>query len=285
MKYSRFEMLAFALGTAAIVGSAFVPATAQVIPAEFAAQLLMIIILAGALHWGRNGGFITALIAIAIYVGMRYDVLVSEGLSVDMITMIVSRAVAYTVIGLAGGELAGRIKYVLTRVERETMIDPVTRVYSTRYAGRAIASAIGQFRRYQTPCSIVLLTVSPKLWSDLKPSRMNSLMRKVASYIRNDVRLVDDVAYRGNGGFIVILPSTGAEGAAVATERLRRGVVSAIDSEDTAIAARILTCGIDDEALDELATALAPAPDPEDVEPNAPQQTDRRATDRQPDGA
>ncbi len=285
MKYSRFEMLAFALGTAAIVGSAFVPATAQVIPAEFAAQLLMIIILAGALHWGRNGGFVTALIAIAIYVGMRYDVLMTEGLSVDVITMIVSRALAYTVIGLAGGELAGRIKYVLTRVERETMIDPVTRVYSTRYAGRAIASAIGQFRRYQTPCSIVLLTVSPKLWSDLKASRMNSLMRKVASYIRNDVRLVDDVAYRGNGGFIVILPSTGAEGAAVATERLRRGIVSAIDSDDEEITVRILTCGIDDEALEELAAALTPAPDPEDEEPTAPQQTGRRATDRQAEQA
>lgn len=285
MKYSRFEMLAFALGTAAIVGSAFVPATAQVIPAEFAAQLLMIIILAGALHWGRNGGFVTALIAIAIYVGMRYDVLMTEGLSVDVITMIVSRALAYTVIGLAGGELAGRIKYVLTRVERETMIDPVTRVYSTRYAGRAIASAIGQFRRYQTPCSIVLLTVSPKLWSDLKASRMNSLMRKVASYIRNDVRLVDDVAYRGNGGFIVILPSTGAEGAAVATERLRRGVVSAIDSDDEEITVRILTCGIDDEALEELAAALTPAPDPEDEEPTAPQQNGRRATDRQAEQA
>lgn len=285
MKYSRFEMLAFALGTAAIVGSAFVPATAQVIPAEFAAQLLMIIILAGALHWGRNGGFVTALIAIAIYVGMRYDVLMTEGLSVDVITMIASRALAYTVIGLAGGELAGRIKYVLTRVERETMIDPVTRVYSTRYAGRAIASAIGQFRRYQTPCSIVLLTVSPKLWSDLKASRMNSLMRKVASYIRNDVRLVDDVAYRGNGGFIVILPSTGAEGAAVATERLRRGVVSAIDSDDEEITVRILTCGIDDEALEELAAALTPAPDPEDEEPTAPQQTGRRATDRQAEQA
>lgn len=285
MKYSRFEMLAFALGTAAIVGSAFVPATAQVIPAEFAAQLLMIIILAGALHWGRNGGFVTALIAIAIYVGMRYDVLMTEGLSVDVITMIVSRALAYTVIGLAGGELAGRIKYVLTRVERETMIDPVTRVYSTRYAGRAIASAIGQFRRYQTPCSIVLLTVSPKLWSDLKASRMNSLMRKVASYIRNDVRLVDDVAYRGNGGFIVILPSTGAEGAAVATERLRRGVVSAIDSDDEEITVRILTCGIDDEALEELAAALTPAPDPDDEEPTAPQQTGRRATDRQAEQA
>lgn len=178
MKYSRFEMLAFVLGTAAIVGSAFVPATAQVIPAEFAAQLLMIIILAGALHWGRNGGFITALIAIAIYVGMRYEVLVTEGLSVDVITMIVSRAIAYTVIGLAG-----------------------------------------------------------------------------------------------------------AEGAAVASERLRRGVVAAIDSEDAAITARILTCGIDDEALDELAAALAPSPDPEDEEPRAPQQTGRRATDRQPDDA
>ncbi|MBN2840147.1 MAG: hypothetical protein JXP37_04220, partial [Coriobacteriia bacterium] len=208
MKYSRFEILAFVLGAVAITGSLFVPSTTQIIPAEVVAQLLLILILAGALHWGRNGGFVTALIAIAIYVGMRYPLLKAEGLSPDVVTMIVSRAVAYTVIGLIGGELAGRVKYLLARMERDAMIDPVTRVYSARYAGQAVARALGKHRRYETTCSVLTLTISPAVWSDLKLRRMDSLMRRVASHLRNDVRMVDDVAYHDNGSFIIILPET-----------------------------------------------------------------------------
>lgn len=280
MKYSHFEILALVLGSVAIVGSALIPSTAQLIPAEVVAQLLLILVLAGALHWGRNGGFVTALIAIAIYVGMRYPALNAEGLSADVVTMIVSRALGYTAIGLIGGELAGRLKYLLTRVERDVLIDPVTRVYSGPYAGRTIATALGRQQRYGTPCSVLTLTIAPAQWSSLRSSLMKSLMRRVASNLRNDVRLVDDVAYHDNGGFIVILPDTDHVGAMVVAERLRAGVASLIDCDTADVSMRVLTCGNDDEALKTLADALTPAPRSPDEPAPAHRVDGRRATDR-----
>lgn len=285
MKYSRFEILALVLGTAAIVGSVFVPSTTQVIPTEVVAQLLFILILVGAVHWGRNGGFVTALIAIAIYVGMRYPQLSAEGLSADVVTMIVSRALAYTIIGLVGGELAGRLKYLLTRVDRTVMIDPVTRVYSARYAGQAITSALGKHRRYGTVCSVLSLTISPAAWSDLKASRMDALMRRVASYLRNDVRLVDDVAYHDNGAFILVLPETGAEGAGVVARRLRAGVVDVAGCGPDEVAAKVLTCGADDASLAMLADVLAPGHMDPDGSATEQRTAERRATDGTPENA
>ncbi|MDY0340000.1 MAG: hypothetical protein RBS17_02140 [Coriobacteriia bacterium] len=278
MKYSRFEMLALVLGAVAIVASTFVPSTAQIMPTEVVAQLLLIVVLAGALHWGRNGGFVTALIAIAIYVGMRYSTLSTEGLSPEVITMIVSRALGYTVVGVIGGELAGRLKYLLIRVERETMIDPVTRVYSAHYAGRAITIALGKYQRYETPCSVVTITIPPTQWASLKRARMNSLMRHAASHLRNDVRLVDDVAYRGNGSFIVILSEAAYEGALVAAERLRTGVAGLMDCKTTDITTHVLTCGRDDAQLETLVSVLAPTLSAEDESAPTSDPTRRRTT-------
>ncbi len=258
MKYPRFEILAFILGTAAIAGSLLVPSTTQVMPAEVVGQLLLVLVLAGALHWGREGGFVTALIAVVIYVGMRYPLMRTEGLSSDIVTMIASRAIAYTVVGLAGGELAGRVKYLFARIEREAMIDPVTRVYSARYAGETIACALGKHRRYETPCSVLHLKVSPAVWSDLKTSRMSALMRRVASHLRNNVRMVDDVAYNGNAGFIIILPETGSDGADVVARRVHLGIVDTIGCSADEVTFEKLVCGTDDARLEELAGVLAP---------------------------
>ncbi|MHB8049609.1 MAG: GGDEF domain-containing protein [Coriobacteriia bacterium] len=285
MKYARFEILALVLGTVAIVGSLFLPPTRQTIPTEAVAQFLLILVLASALHWGRNGGFVAALVAIAIYVGIRYPVLTAEGLSPDVVTMIISRALAYTIIGLVGGELAGRVKYLLARSEHDAMIDPVTRVYSARYAGQAIASALGKHCRYGTSCSILNLTISPAVWSDLKSSRMNSLMRRVASHLRNDVRLVDDVAYHENGGFVLILPETGAESAGIVAKRLRAGVVDVAGCGTDEVTARVLTCGADDAELEALADVLAPVTRERDDSVTEQKAARRRSTDRAPENA
>lgn len=281
MKYSRFGVMAFVLGSMAIIGSLFVSSTSQLIPAEATAQLLLILVLAGALLWGRNGGFVTALIATAIYVGMRYPVLAAEGLSADAVTMIVARVLGYAVIGVIGGELAGRMKYILTRREHDVMVDHATHVYSALYAGRAIAAAIGKHHRYGTTCSVVTLTLSPAIWSGLSSPRMNALMRRVASYLRNDVRMVDDVAYRDNGGFILILPETEGAGAEVAAKRLCTGIASLLGCDVTELNTRVMSCGTDDAALADLARTLAPEPlAGDDVAPATPQVSGRRASDR-----
>jgi len=258
VNYSRFEVLAFALGSAGIVASAFVPATASTIPTEVVAQLLLILVLAGALHWGRSGGFVAALVAIAIYVGMRFTTLEAEGLSADMVTMIVSRVLAYTLIGLVGGEISGRTKYLLAKAERSSLIDPETGVYNAAYASRAITSALGQWARYETPYSVIDLSLAPAVWSALKPRACRTLMRQVTSEIRNDVRLVDDVAYRGNGRFLVLLPSTTAEGAAAAADRLHKSVVRAIGGASEMVTVSVFSCGRDDTMLGAIAEALAP---------------------------
>jgi GGDEF domain-containing protein len=286
VKYSRFEILAFLLGSAAIVASAFVPATASTIPLEVVAQLLLILVLAGALHWGRSGGFVSALVATAIYVGMRFTTLEVEGLSADMMTMIVSRVLAYTLVGLAGGEISGRIKYLLAKAERGSLVDAETGVYNAAYASRAIASALGQWARYETPYSVVELALTPAVWSALKPKRSRTLMRQVASEIRNDVRLVDDVAYRGNGRFLVLLPSTPAEGAMAAAGRLHKGVAHTLGSASEMVTVNVLSCGRDDEALGAIAEALAPAEgDPASTTPMpGTRVTGRRSTDDRVDG-
>lgn len=258
MRYARFEAVAFLVGSAAIISSLFMSSTSRIIPAEVVAQLLMILVLAGALHRGRNGGFVTALIATSLYVGMRYQLLTTQGLSTDVISMMLTRVLGYALVGVVGGELAGRAKYFLTRDEADTMIDPVTRVYSARYAGRAITTAVGRHQRYGTVCSAVCITVSPAVWASLKPSRMGALMRRIASHLRGDVRIVDDVAYRGNGSFVIILPETDGDGAAVAATRLRAGVAGVIGCDHDDITTRVLSCGTDDVALVELAHALAP---------------------------
>ncbi|MHB1450229.1 MAG: hypothetical protein ACYCXR_00150 [Coriobacteriia bacterium] len=254
-------------------------------PTEVVAQLLLLLILFGALHWGRNGGFVTALIAIAIYVGMRYPMLDAEGLSLDVVTMIVTRAIAYAVIGVAGGELAGRVKYQLARANGDTMIDPITRVYSARYAGETIACALGKHHRYETPCAVLSLTISPAVWSDLRVRQMDSLMRRVASRLRNDIRMVDDVAYHDNGGFIIILPETTAHSANVVVKRLRAGVIDIAGCGMDEITARVLTCGADDAELEALADVLAPEFAKPGASPAVPNAAGRRSTDQAPENA
>lgn len=262
MKYPRFEALAFVLGSAIIVGTVAVRTTSPVVPAETIGGLLSILVLAGALHRGRNGGFVMALVATTIQVGMRYPALRSNGLSAGTVTAIASHTLVYAAIGVAGGELAGRVKYLLTRVDRDSMIDRVTRVYSARYAGRAIGSAMSTRDRYGTPCSAVTLTIAPVIWSGLRPPRAAAFMRRAASYLRNDVRLADDVAYRGNGGFVVIMPGTSRDGGIAAAQRLRHGLAAVLDCEADGIVTRVLECGADDPELEALIEMLAPTPAP-----------------------
>ena len=257
MKYSRFEILAFLLGTVAIVASVLLAPTAAPQAAEVAAQLLLIVVLAGALHWGRNGGFLAALVAIAVYVLMRYPLLVTEGLSNDLLTMLGARAATYAVVGVVGGEIASRIKYVFARLEDDAMVDQFSGVFSPRYAAGAIISGVGQWERYQTDYSVVRIEVDSAILSALKTTARRQLARQVAGYVRNDIRMVDDVAAESPATFLVMLPRTDATGAGVVMERLSAGVRDLLSTNGGSVAATVLTASSDAQALKNLADTLA----------------------------
>ncbi len=259
MKYSRFELLMISLGAIVIVGSVILgPGSATVSWQEVVAQLLIVAVLASALHWGRDGGSVAAFAAILVYVIMRIPLLSQLGPTQNLIAMIVTRALTYALVGIIGGEFFGRIKYVFARIDGNSMLDEHTQVYNRTYCSQALKSGLGQFQRYQTPFSIAILSLAPGLLTDLRPSRQRLLLRSVATHIRNDVRLVDDVGYLGDGRFIIMLPQTPKTGAEIASDRVRSAIRDLIGAKDESVTSTPLGCPGDAAAICDLARSLDP---------------------------
>jgi GGDEF domain-containing protein len=240
VKYSRFEWLALAVGGAAIVGTVLASLHGQPMVEEIVAQVLLLIVLAGAVHWGRGGGFLTAIVAIVAYIGMRAPLIVHDGLTPDLLTLILVRTAAYGVVGIVGGEVCGRIKYVLARLEGGTNLDEETHLYNQAYIARLLTANLGLHQRYRTPFSIALITLSPALTSELKPSRKRSMLRAVGNHVRNDVRLVDDVGRLSDGTFVLMLPQTPKTGGDVAASRVRASLRDLLGAKDESVVARVL---------------------------------------------
>lgn len=259
MKYSRFEWLTLAVGGAAIAATLLASLHARPMIEEIIAQLLLMVVLVGAVHWGRNGGFLTAIGAIVIYIAMRGPLLVGDGLTPDLLELIGIRMAAYGFVGIIGGELCGRIKYVLARMESGGNVDEDTALYNEVYIGRLLKNNLAQHLRYKQAFSIVLLTLAPALTSELKPSRRRSLLRAVANHIRNDVRLVDDVGRLDDGTFIMVLPQTPKRGAAVAGGRVRAAISELLGARDESVSVRILSAPEDLTELETFCNTTGPA--------------------------
>jgi GGDEF domain-containing protein len=99
-------------------------------------------------------------------------------------------------------------------------------------------------------------------------------MRQIANHARNDIRMVDDLAYVGPGAFCVLLPGTDGTGAAVVQERLTSGIRTLIGANPEEVGSAVLHAAADSQALKNLAEHL----NPEQIKPpiSAPG-PDRRA--------
>ena len=259
MKYSWLETIVLAFGSLAVVSAMFVAPGTGPQSAEVAAQLLIIFVLAGALHWGRNGGFVAAVIAAAVYVAMRVPLLNADGFTTDALILIAIRVATYAVIGIVGGEIAGRLKYFLAGLENHSMVDRTTGAYSGCHAARSIESALAAWGRYQTPYSVVILTPSGSPFEGLRPKRYRAMMRQAATSLRGDIRMVDDLTFCGDGRFMVLLPSTEADGATVVAERLRAMTAETLGVDDALVTSEVLTCSRDASRLQGLVRELTPA--------------------------
>lgn len=261
MRYSFFERLVLAVGGAAIIGSLLLSYRASLVAEEVIAQVLLLGVLIGAVHWGRRGGFISAVAASLVYAVLRIPLAIQEGgLTADVATLLLIRLLSYGLVGIVGGELCGRIRYILARLEDSSSVDEWSQLYNQRFICRALESALGQYGRYQTPFSTVRITVNERVYAELRDTRQRTLIRGVADHIRNDIRLVDEVGRLDDSSFLVVLPHTPLEGGTVVSERLREGVCRVLGAREESVTSEVLGAPEDAEALVELHRALASAP-------------------------
>lgn len=264
MHYSRFERLIIGAGAIVIFGAlALSFMSGGPGPVEVVAQLLLFGVLVVAVHWGRRGGMLAALVASVAYIAFRIPLL-SSGLAREDMLFIAARIAAFMFVGIIGGEVCGRIKYVFARLDDSNTIDDWSRVYNQRYADHAIMQARARYSRYGEPFSLVVVTLSPALTADLKPQRQRTVIRTVANYLRDDVRMVDEVCRVDDGRFILLLPHTSKAGGAVVEGRVRAGVRNTVGARDKSVTTACFGAAEDTLALAELGASLTlvGSPDP-----------------------
>lgn len=227
MRYRTFELLAGAFGVIAILTTVVmgVALPARTTWQEVVAQLMFLPVLFGALHYGRNGGFLSALFAVAVYVGINVpNAAASPESGTLLLELVAIRGLAYVLIGVVGGEMCSRIKYFFLSVEAGDLIDSETGIYGPLHIGRLLGSLIEQHRRYGTGFSAATLTLDPDA---LKKTGMSgrsgkSVMHDLAATVRSDVRAVDEVGRMSPDALLVLFPNTPPSGGQVAVERLTR---------------------------------------------------------------
>ncbi len=224
MKYSRFEWLALSVGSLSAVWAVLSTWRHGPQLEECIAQALLLGVLVCAVHWGRRAGTWSALAAVVGYVAMRGPWLARMGLSADVVGLVLVRVVTYAVVGIAGGALCGRIRYVLARIDGDSNVDGATGLFREHYIVSMLWSMVGQFERYRKTFSIAVLTVAypPEMVSS--PVHRRATLRKMGSLLRSSLRLVDDIGHLEDGRFLLVLPYTEKAGARIAAERVQGAV-------------------------------------------------------------
>jgi GGDEF domain-containing protein len=259
MDYSRFERLTIGVGAVAIMATA----TFSLYPApdaiELVAQLLVLAVLVGAVRWGRRGGTFTAVVATVAYILMRIDWVASASLAPEFSRLVLMRAASYGLVGIAGGEACTRIKYAFARSQDDLAIDPTSRVYTADFITRMVRTAVVSFRRYGAPFSVIIVEVDGSVTSGLRAGKTDSVVRAIATYLRSELRLVDDIGRLRNGSFLVLLPQTGHVEAEGVSARLASGLRDSIGIADGAIRTHVFGSLDDLAEIEALASEAAAA--------------------------
>ena len=169
MEYRRFERLV--IGSAAVLVAltlAVSAASGGVDAAEFIGQLAVVGVVASAVHWGRKVGTFAALAACLLYLALRLPMLANEP-SMEVFLLVVTRFAGYCIIGIVGGELFARVKYLFASSTESNVIDDWSRVYNQRYLAKALERALERHTRYQEPFSIIILGLAPSITASRRP--------------------------------------------------------------------------------------------------------------------
>ena len=265
MDYAKFERLAIGIGAVAIMATAAFSLYPTPDTVELVAQLMLLAVLVGAVRWGRRGGTITAVVATVAYILMRLYLpmhinwVAEVTIAPEFTRLLLIRAASYALVGIAGGEACSRIKYSFARAQDDLAIDPASRVYTTDFITRAIRTAVASYRRYGTPFSVIVLEVDESVTGGLRPAKAVNVIRTMATHLRSELRLIDDIGRFHGGSFLVMLPQTGRPAAEGVAARLASGLRDSVGIADSAISTQVFGSSEDIAEIESLAAEVKPA--------------------------
>ncbi len=220
MRYRKLELLLLSVGLVGILVSISIALLNGARIAELLGQALFVPVLFFALHYGRRAGYSAALAAALLFLIIKTRALGEIDLAALDGRLAVLQAAAFGLVGIFGGELAIRIKYVVAQITDDGLIDTRTKLFSHEYIERLIVKLWARYNRFERGFTILFIELRwPEPPTDIARSKQ---IYRIADVLRSGVRLIDEVGYLRDGRFCLILPDTSADGASSVYARLEK---------------------------------------------------------------
>lgn len=131
-------------------------------------------------------------------------------------------------------EASTTLQFSRNQFEPLPLVDPVTRMLSARELLNKIQAEADRFERKRRPFSVVALELLDydRCSRNWKPEFLNQALKTAADSIHSNIRKMDSVARWRNGVFLVLLPETSADRAAVVANKLRSLLENLVISDD-----------------------------------------------------
>ena len=262
MKYSRFELLAMAVGICAVLGTIVATVSGTNRAADIVGQVMILLCLFGGLHYGRKGAAISFLIATAGYaiVAFGFSDQIDKG---TVVQLFILRVFVFALVAFVAGELNVRLKYLFIKLEHHDYVDDITSLYNAKYLSKLIEKYISEFDRYGSKFSLASFTVDEGLLSPMKKKSRQRLIRDLGnSVIRGNIRGADEAARLAGTTFTVLYPNTNHDGATCASIRVKGKIAGYLDrhglevDDESTINTEIIEYPRDKDAIEDMAVNI-----------------------------
>jgi len=114
----------------------------------------------------------------------------------------------------------------LDEVRRESMLDPLTKIYNRKYFDDGLTNAISTAVETNQPLCLLLLDIDHfKNFNDTYGHQTgDQVLRLVAMTLKSNIKGKDIVARYGGEEFAAILPSTDIDGAVILADNIRKAI-------------------------------------------------------------
>jgi diguanylate cyclase (GGDEF)-like protein len=187
-----------------------------------------LVVAAAALVTGGGASLVLAAAITAAYLGGLLVTRAGSPFASQEIVVVAVNVMALWLLSYLASVVAGEQRRTRDAALRLSLHDPLTRLFNRTFLFAVIEREIARAGRTNRRFSLLMLDLD-----GLKPINDrfghyfgDRMLQAVAEAVRQGIRVIDTAARYGGDEFVVLLPETDTEGAAVVAEKLRRSVAA-----------------------------------------------------------
>jgi diguanylate cyclase (GGDEF)-like protein len=187
-----------------------------------------LVVAAAALVTGGGASLVLAAAITAAFLGVLLVTRGGQPYTTEQVVIVAVDVLALWLLSYLASVVAGEQRQTRDAALRLSLHDPLTGLYNRTFLFAVIEREIARAGRTNRRFSLLMLDLD-----GLKPINDrfghyfgDRMLQAVAEAVRQHIRLIDSAARYGGDEFVVLLPETDTDGAAVVAEKLRRSVAA-----------------------------------------------------------